>query len=70
MNFNAGPYTLNLTNGRLKCKLSDETKKMIEDDKREEHRIENLEYEEECRENRTDTEQGYHDSGTCEADFC
>ncbi len=38
-------------------------------DEKEEARIENLEYQKECRENRTDEEQGYHDSGTQPGDF-
>ena len=43
------PYIIKFEDGKLSCELSEETKKMIEDDKREERRIENQEYQEECK---------------------
>jgi len=47
----------------------EELAELMRDEKREEARIENLEYEEECKESRTDEQQGYHDSGMRPSDF-
>lgn len=47
----------------------DELAELMESDRKEEKRIEDLEYQEECRENRTFEEQEKFDSGTCELDF-
>jgi hypothetical protein len=60
------PYILKFENGKLSCELSEETKQMIEDEKREERRIENQEHQEEL----TDRQQSHKDAGVCEGDFC
>jgi len=47
----------------------EELAELMKDEKREDARIENLEYEKECREDRSFEEQEKYDSGTCDSDF-
>lgn len=53
----------------LSVKINEDDLKELMDDRKEEKRLENLDYQEECRNNRTFEEQEKHDSGTCESDF-
>jgi len=47
----------------------EELAELMRDEKREEARIENLEYRDECREDRSFEEQEKYDSGVRESDF-
>ena len=47
----------------------EDLEELMRDERREDARIENLEYKEECREDRSFEEQEKHDSGMCESDF-
>ena len=47
----------------------DDLKELMEDDQKENARLENLDYQDECRNNRSFEEQEKIDSGMCESDF-